>query len=450
MPELIAGRYRLVERIGTGSMGIVWLARDELLDRTVAVKQLLPTAGLSGIAARQGTERAMREARITARLHHPHAVTVHDVVEHAGQPCLVMEYVPSRSLSKVLNARALAVPEVARIGAQVAEALAAAHQVGIVHRDVKPDNVLLTDDGLAKITDFGISRAVGDGSMTAPGIVVGTPAYLAPEVAGGASAAFASDVFSLGATLYQAIEGEPPFGFDQDENTIGLLLRVAEGRVAPPVQAGPLRDVLLWLLVREPERRPSMAQAAGALAAVAAGRPAQLPAPTAIMSAIPRRRPRTLLASLAAVALLVAGIFAGILISGASHPDPAASPPPVAAGSTTRQGPAGTTEPTTTAPESTCVADYQVTNSWPGHFQAQVTVTNSGGLPLNGWSVAWTFAHGQAIAQIWNGALVQQGAMITVDSVSYNESVDAQKSTSFGFIGSGRPERPELSCAGRS
>ena len=448
-PELIAGRYRLVTRIGTGSMGIVWSARDELLDRTVAVKQLLPTAGLSEIAARQGTERAMREARITARLHHPHAVTVHDVVEHDGQPCLVMEYVPSRSLSKVLNERMPTPQEVARIGAQVAEALAAAHEVGIVHRDVKPDNVLLTEDGVAKITDFGISRAVGDGSLTAPGIVVGTPAYLAPEVAGGATAGFASDVFSLGATLYQAIEGEPPFGFDQQENTIGLLLRVAEGLVPPPTQAGPLRDVLLWLLMREPEQRPSMAKAAEALAAVAAGRPAPVPPPTMIMPAVgaPRQRPRTLLASLAAVALLLSGILAGVLISGASHPNtPLAGQPPATTQSST---PVTTTMPTTTTPASSCVADYEVVNTWPGHFQAQVTVTNSSDLPLSGWSVVWTYAHGQDIAQVWSGALVQQGSMITVDSVSYNGSVDARKSTSFGFIGSGEPERPTLSCAGR-
>ena len=426
---LVAGRYRLVELLGSGSMGEVWRAHDERLDRTVAVKQLLPAAGLSEIAARQGTERAMREARITAKLQHPHAVTVHDVVEHDGRPCLVMEYVPARSLSSVLAERGTLPPvEVARIGQQVAAALAAAHAAGIVHRDVKPDNVLLTEDGGAKITDFGISRAVGDGSVTGPGIVVGTPAYLAPEIAAGGAATYASDVFSLGATLYQAVEGGPPFGYD--ENTITLLQRVAEGQFPPPRQAGPLEPLLGWLLRRDPAQRPGMAQAADALGAVAEGQ--SPPTPTLLMT--PHRLPsRAALATLAAVGLVAAGLLAGILISTGNRPTSGvAFGRPPAAHTALRPTPATTT---TNPAAAGCVADYAVTNTWPGGFQAQVTVSSNGGVPVHGWRVTWSLPDGQTITQIWNGVLTQQGGSVTVANENYNAAVSAGGSTTFGFLG---------------
>ena len=186
--HLIAGRYRLMNRIGSGGMGHVWLAWDERLNRAVAVKQLHSPVGLPEAEARVAHDRAMREARITARLHHPNAVPVFDVVDHEGQPCLVMQYLPSRSLQAVLTERGpLPAREVARIGSELAAALAAAHRADIVHRDVKPGNVLVADDGTARITDFGISHALGDASLTSTGMVTGTPAYLAPEVARGTS-----------------------------------------------------------------------------------------------------------------------------------------------------------------------------------------------------------------------------------------------------------------------
>jgi serine/threonine protein kinase len=204
--ELIAGRYRLVPRLGSGAMGVVWQAHDERLHRPVAVKQLLLPARLSDSEAQEARRRAMREGRITARLHQPNAIAVYDVAEHEGQPCLIMEYLASRSLATVLSTQGVPLPEdVASIGSQIASALAAAHQAGIVHRDIKPGNVLLAEDGTAKITDFGVSHAVGDVTVTATGMLAGTPAYLAPEVAQGQSASFSSDVFSLGATLYAAL-----------------------------------------------------------------------------------------------------------------------------------------------------------------------------------------------------------------------------------------------------
>jgi serine/threonine protein kinase len=254
-------------------MGVVWTAHDERLHRTVAVKQLLLQPGLAEADTDEAKRRAMREGRIAARLQHPHAVAVYDVAEDDGQPWLVMEYLPSKSLSAVLSERGTLPPrDVASIGMQVASALAAAHNAGIVHRDIKPGNVLLGDDGTVKITDFGISRATGDVTVTATGMLAGTPAYLAPEVAKGYDPGSPSDVFSLGSTLYAAIEGEPPFGLS--ENTIALLHKVASGKVNPPRNAGPLTALLMRLLRAEPEDRPTMAEARDALAAVANGQAA--------------------------------------------------------------------------------------------------------------------------------------------------------------------------------
>ena len=271
-PTLVAGRYRLGARIGSGAMGVVWQAHDERLHRTVAVKQLLSQPGLSADQAEEARQRAMREGRIAARLAHPNAITVYDVAEHDGEPWLIMEYLPSKSLAGVLSEREFLAPtEAARIGAQIAAALVAAHAAGIVHRDVKPANVLLGEDGTVKITDFGISRATGDVTVTATGMLAGTPAYLAPEVAKGEQPTSAADVFSLGSTLYTAVEGHSPFGLS--ENTLALLYAVAAGKVQPPRQAGPLTALLMQLLRADPNERPTMPAAREALAAVAAGNP---------------------------------------------------------------------------------------------------------------------------------------------------------------------------------
>jgi serine/threonine protein kinase len=262
---LIACRYRLMARLGSGSMGVVWQAYDEALHRIVAIKQLALPWGFSNNDGDELTSLAMREGRITARLQHSHVIAVLDVVQHHGYPCLIMEYLPSRSLAIVLSAHGVLVHEaVASIGNQISSALAAAHEAGVVHRDIKPGNVLLADDGTAKITDFGVSHAVGDPTVTAPGILVGTPAYLAPEVAQGHRAGFASDVFSLGSTLYTALEGTPPFGVD--DNAVALLDRVASGEIIPPRRCGALTPLLLHLLERHPENRPTMRQAQAVLA----------------------------------------------------------------------------------------------------------------------------------------------------------------------------------------
>ncbi|SDC40376.1 Serine/threonine protein kinase [Geodermatophilus telluris] len=273
--RLVAARYRLLTQIGGGGQGSVWLGRDELLGRQVAVKQIRLPAGTSPYLGDEQRQRALREGRIAARLSHPHAVTVYDVVLEDGIPYLVMEYLPSRSLSAVLTQEGtLRHDQVAQIGAQLADALAAVHAAGIVHRDVKPGNVLIGEgprvEGLVKITDFGISHAAGDVTLTQTGQITGTPAFLAPEVAQGVEMTAASDVFSLGATLYTCLEGQPPFGMD--DNALRLLHKVAGGEVRPPRRAGSLTRVLARMLATEPADRPDMTQVRDELAKLAAGR----------------------------------------------------------------------------------------------------------------------------------------------------------------------------------
>jgi serine/threonine protein kinase len=295
-----------LERIGSGSMGVVWRARDERLERVVAIKQLLPQPGLSEEQKQDARRRALREARIAARLHHPNAIVVFDVAEHEGDPCLVMEYLAAKSMAATLADRgSMAAADVAAVGSQIASALAAAHASGIVHRDVKPANILITDEGIAKITDFGIARASGDVTVTQTGMFAGTPAYLAPEVARGQDPTSASDVFSFGATLYDAVEGGPPF--PERQNQLALLRLVAEGKVQPPRQAGVLTALLMQLLRSEADERPTMSQASRMLADLAAAksprplspsvsqtprtlpdmRPSELPAETEIAEPLP-------------------------------------------------------------------------------------------------------------------------------------------------------------------
>ncbi|NKY52892.1 serine/threonine-protein kinase [Nocardia vermiculata] len=254
---MIAGHYRLVERIGSGGTGVVWRAVDERLERSVAIKQILTQPSLPPGEKEIVRQRASREARNAARFQHPNAIVVFDITDHEGDPCLIMEYLPSQSLAVVLSAQGtLPLPQVARIGEQVASALVAAHRAGIVHRDIKPGNVLLGENGTVKITDFGISKAKGDVNLTATGLISGTAAYLAPEVARGAEPSPAADVFALGATLFHALEGEPPYG--TNPNPLALLYAAANGQLGQPRNAGPLTDLLLDLLSFEPDDRPSM------------------------------------------------------------------------------------------------------------------------------------------------------------------------------------------------
>ena len=254
---MIAQRYDLVREIGRGGMGAVWLATDNVLGREVAIKRIgvLPGSEDADLA------RAEREARLAARLNHPHVIAVYDLVEEdagtGGEHWLVMEYIEGVSLSTLVRRDgALSPDQAATLLSQVADALAAAHQAGIVHRDVKPSNILVTPEGHAKLGDFGIARAEADATLTQTGLVTGSPAYLAPEVASGGMATAASDVWALGATLYHALEGQPPY--ETGDNLMGALYRIVNDEPPRPTNAQWLLPLLEATMTRDPRERWEM------------------------------------------------------------------------------------------------------------------------------------------------------------------------------------------------
>lgn len=265
-PQRIADRYEVVRAIGRGGMGTVWLARDSVLGRNVAVKQI---GGLPGEPANE-TQRAMREARSAAALNHPNAVAVYDVVDHDGRPWLVMEYVEGETLAEVIAREGHLEPRtVADIGSHLASALVRAHERRIVHRDIKPGNVLIDRSGRPKISDFGIARGHGDDALTQTGFVTGTPGYLSPELARGEDPDNASDVWALGATLYAAVEGRPPYA--PRSNPIALLQAIATQPPEPMEHAGSLAGAIAAMMDADPARRWDMATAARELGRVASG-----------------------------------------------------------------------------------------------------------------------------------------------------------------------------------
>ncbi|SNR28745.1 serine/threonine-protein kinase [Actinomadura mexicana] len=267
--RLLAGRYRLESVVGRGGMGTVWRATDETLDREVAVKEVVLPAGLSDEERENRHRRTLREARASARLNHPGVVTVHDVVDEDGRPWIVMELVRARSLQEVVEEDGPLPPgRVATIGAQIAGALRAAHAIGVLHRDVKPANVLVTGDDRAVLTDFGIAQVAGDATLTGTGLIMGSPAYMSPERVNGDPAIPASDLWALGATLYAATEGRAPH---HRSDAMAVLAAVMTQDVPPPKNAGPLAPVLTGLLERDPVRRMTGDRAEEALRAVASG-----------------------------------------------------------------------------------------------------------------------------------------------------------------------------------
>jgi hypothetical protein len=274
--RLLAGRYRLASVVGRGGMGTVWRARDETLDREVAVKEVVLPAGLGDDERENRHRRTLREARASARLNHPGVVTVHDVVDEDDRPWIVMELVRARSLQELVDEDGPLPPgRVAAIGGQIAGALRAAHAMGILHRDVKPANVLVADDDRAVLTDFGIAQLAGDATLTGTGLLMGSPAYMSPERVNGDPAIPASDLWALGATLYAATEGKAPH---HRSDAMAVLAAVMTQDVPPPKNAGPLAPVLTGLLERDPVRRMSVDQAEDALKAVANGHAASLAA----------------------------------------------------------------------------------------------------------------------------------------------------------------------------
>ncbi|GAA2207100.1 hypothetical protein GCM10009850_025580 [Nonomuraea monospora] len=270
----VSNRYRLIEPLGEGGMGVVWRAYDELLDRTVAIKEVRYT-GVGDAKRAELNRRTIREARAAGRLDHPSVVVIHDVVEEDGRPWIVMQLVRSRSLAQVIGESGPLRPgQAAVIGGRVLDALRAAHATGVLHRDVKPENVLLADDGRVVLTDFGIASMETEAGLTATGGLVGTPAYMPPERLNGDPARPESDLWSLGATLYAAVEGRPPFKRDSWAATVAAVLR---DEPEPPVRAGVLEPVIMGLLRRDPGARLPAAEAARLLYDAASAPPTGLP-----------------------------------------------------------------------------------------------------------------------------------------------------------------------------
>src|SRR6185437_3762077 len=288
--RLLAGRYRLGAVIGRGGMGTVWQARDELLNRDVAVKEIVWPPQMDPAEREVARGRAVREAQLAARLHHPNVVTVYDIVEEDDRPCIVMELVPFRSLREVIAEDGPVSPaQAARIGLSVLAALRAVHEAGVVHRDVKPANILLGPEGRIVLADFGIAKAVDSPALTSSGVLVGSPSYLAPERARGGIAGPAADLWALGASLFAAVEGRPPF---ERDGVLASLTAVVADELDPAPHAGPLRPVIEGLLDKNPARRPGIRRTEQMLlqAESAAGEQAAthaLPAPESVAE-VPR------------------------------------------------------------------------------------------------------------------------------------------------------------------
>lgn len=266
----LAGRYHLRELIGQGGMGAVYLADDEVLGRRVAIKQIL-SAGDDD--REHALTRLIREARSAARIHHPNVVTVHDVLTIGDQTYVIMEYVEAVNLSQLIRKEGRLSPErTAAMGAQIAGALQAAHRLGVIHRDVKPANILVGAEDHAKLADFGVALASDDPRLTSAGNLVGSVLFMAPEVAQGGPATPASDLYSLGATLFTAVEGRAPFGPTNTPASAAAVLTQLVSRPAPPTTlGGPAAGIINALLRSDPAQRPTAEQTRKALLAAGTG-----------------------------------------------------------------------------------------------------------------------------------------------------------------------------------
>lgn len=284
----LAGRYHLRELIGQGGMGAVYLADDDILGRRVAIKRIISTVG-DDDDREHALSRLIREARSAARIHHPNIVTVHDVLTVGDQTYVIMEYVEAVNLSQLIRKQGQLSPQrTAALGAQIAGALQAAHRLGVIHRDVKPANILVADEDQAKLADFGVALASDDPRLTSAGNLVGSVLFMAPEVAQGGPATPASDLYSLGATLFNAVEGHAPFGATNSSVSAAAVLTQLVSRPAPPTsRGGPAAGIINALLRSDPAQRPTAEQARRALLAAATspildptrGGPAAPPAP---------------------------------------------------------------------------------------------------------------------------------------------------------------------------
>jgi eukaryotic-like serine/threonine-protein kinase len=312
--QTVAGRYEIERTLGGGGMAVVYLARDGELERSVALKVLADNLADDA----ELRHRFVREARLAARLSHPNVVRVYDAGEEGGRPFIVMECVDGESLAELVRREGRLDPaRVADLGAQACAGLEHAHRAGLVHRDVKPANLLLTDDGTLKVADFGIAHAVGGTRVTEVGTVLGTAAYLSPEQALGEAVTPASDLYSLGTCLYELVAGEPPYG----HQTLGELFSRREAGPPPPLRGvpGELEAAIAQCLERDPRERPA---SAAELARLLAGASPATP-PTAITRVarfdVTVRR-RTLIWAFALIAVAVAVIVGVVALDGGDEP----------------------------------------------------------------------------------------------------------------------------------
>ncbi len=458
-PDVIAGRYRVEREVGRGGMGSVWLCRDERLGRPVAVKQV---GGLPGESSMH-LARALREARHSAALNHPNVVAIFDALEEGDHVWLVMEYVPSRTLDQTVREDGpLEARLAAGIGADVADGLAAAHALGTVHRDVKPSNILVRrDDGRALIADFGIARTVGQEQLTRSGLVTGTPAYFAPELARGQEPSPASDVWALGVSLYVAVEGEPPYA--EQANAIAMLNTIANEPPPASTRAGPLTAAMQHMLDPDPDSRWTMARAAQALrelaiddptpvapvAEVAPVPPVEDPLPVPVrddrppdtvptkpVQAAPAPRRRRALPALAALLLVALVAAAGWWLTrdpdtdlsadrpgagaGASAtPTKKASSPPTATPSAeaSPSSPASATDPASSPPTSTPATSAPATGDPDAASPGDLVADYYGLLPED-TGAAWELLAPELQDQIGEGTF--EGFWATIDDVRVN------------------------------
>jgi eukaryotic-like serine/threonine-protein kinase len=331
--RVVAGRYRLHTPLGRGGMGVVWAAEDELLQRPVAIKEVRFPPTIDDAERETLRERTMREARTAARLDHPCAVRVFDVCEDDEQPFIVMERLAGRTLSDLIKTEGpLAPARAAEIGLCLLDALEAAHAAGIVHRDVKPGNVIVGDDGRVTLTDFGIASTAGDPSITSTGLLLGSPAYIAPERARGRRPQPPSDLWSLGATLYTVVEGHPPF--DKPDAVATLAAVVTEPYSACTRAGAALAHTIDRLLDKDPETRSRPDEVRALLQAVVVDPEAQVASaapvrtsglqtgghtmalsPVREAAAVTRRQRTVALAALSAAVFLLTAFISAMLTS---------------------------------------------------------------------------------------------------------------------------------------
>jgi serine/threonine-protein kinase len=457
--QLLGERYRLAKRLGTGGMSVVWRGYDELLGRLVAIK--VPAPHLVTEPAYR--DRIRHEATVRGRPNHPNVAMVYDYGESPGPdgtsvPYVVLELVEGRSLTDRLAEGPLPWPLAVTVCAEVAAALAAAHELGLVHRDVTPANVLLAPTG-AKLIDFGIAATVGDRESRAA--LLGTPAYLAPERLTDTPVQPPIDVYALGVLLYQALTGVLPW---TAQTAAGLLAQQRHARPAPlpPIPGLPAAviDICGRCLAKTPSQRPTAAQVARQLAdtvalRVAVGFPISSPSPsrpapapdatqpypmtqpaTRAMPAPRRTRwPRVLLPVAVLLLLVLLGEIGVAVFGRSSNATSDAAPIPPAKKTSTAQP--------STAAAPACAVHYHVRTRWNAGFTADVTVTNTGTAALSAWTLSFALPDDQEIGQGWNGSFSQSGDRVSVRDAGFNARLTPGASTTLGFNGRSRARTSE-------